>query len=429
MALEFRIVGDTGKNTSKRQVHVHPFVTSTGIHSGLVVLTHPLLELDPEFHPFLNDVNGTDMAINASFSGNAALINNGSTTTSAASGTTTSGATAIIHDTGATFTGSVSVGMIAIDSQSVYSHVTTVVSDIRLDLDGSVPFANGEAYTVGGEWPGTAVQGGWDFSGDISIASANNNDQCRFDNPGTSVMSNYVALTGKITLTTWNETLNELLVSFALAGVPVGNSVDLNDFIDTGLLGTQQNFVIPKADLGLTTQIIDEMDMVIVRTGGPRPVFRFDQLQWEQTGTPLVFTATTPADTRFHVTEIRIGLADDVTGIITGSTTTYPTMTGLAYNSLLGVSALSNGIIFARVQEDKTVFAVSLKQLSDFLATGSNLINMVSDGTNTFITLLVEFPEPIILDGSTGDNLSFTINDNLSGLLLFTAAARGAIEV
>ena len=120
MSLEQRIVGNTGKNTSKREVHVHPFTTATGVHSGLIALTHPLLNFNPEFHPFLNATNGADMTVDASFSGNAALINNGSTTTSAVTGTTTSAATAIIHDTGETFLSKVSVGMIAIDSASVY---------------------------------------------------------------------------------------------------------------------------------------------------------------------------------------------------------------------------------------------------------------------------------------------------------------------
>jgi hypothetical protein len=43
--------------------------------------------------------------------------------------------------------------------------------------------------------------------------------------------------------------------------------------------------------------------------------------------------------------------------------------------------------------------------------------------------MVIEFPEPIILNGTNDDFLSYTINDNLSGLLQFTAAARGALEV
>lgn len=430
MSLEFKLIGEAGKDSTKRQVHVHPFETVTGIHQGFVSLVHPFLNLDPEFHPFLNEVNGTKMSIDAGFSGNAALIHNGSTTTSAASGTTTSIGTAEINDTGATFTGSVSVGMTAVDSGAVYSHVTVRDSDIKLTLDGAIDFGNGEAYTVGAEWTAAAVAGTWNFSGDISLTDGDDGDRAQFNNPGTSVMSNYVAVTGKVTLTTWNEVNNSMNLSFALANVPVGNSVDLNDYIDTGLLGTQQSFVIPKADLGLSGQTVDDMNLVLSRTGGAKAVIDFDDIQLEVSGGSVVYKATTPRATRFHIDEIRIALADNVSGIITGSTTTYPTMTGLAYDDFMGItSPLANGIVFSRQKDSETVFSITIRQLGDFLATGSKIENAISDGTNTFITLLVKFPKPIILDGNKDDFLSFTINDDLSGLLEFRAAARGAVEI
>ena len=66
MSIEAEIVGNTGQSTSKRQVHVHPFETATGTHQGLVSLTYPLLELEPEFHPFLNESFGTAMNQNVS---------------------------------------------------------------------------------------------------------------------------------------------------------------------------------------------------------------------------------------------------------------------------------------------------------------------------------------------------------------------------
>ena len=67
--------------------------------------------------------------------------------------------------------------------------------------------------------------------------------------------------------------------------------------------------------------------------------------------------------------------------------------------------------------------------MGDFLATGSNMINISGNATNTGLTLVVEFPEPIILKGGGNQNfLSFTINDDLTNLTRFTAAARGALE-
>ena len=65
-----------------------------------------------------------------------------------------------------------------------------------------------------------------------------------------------------------------------------------------------------------------------------------------------------------------------------------------------------------------------------FFATGSNAIDITGNATNSGVTLVVEFPEPIVLKGGESENfLSFTISDNLSDLTRFTAAARGALEI
>ncbi len=283
------------------------------------------------------------------------------------------------------------------------------------------------------EWTGTAIAGTWNFAdtGKISLTSGNNNDESSFaeETPTTINVSGFTTLTGKINLTIYNSTNNSHKVAFDNAGTIVGNSVNLNDYIDTGLIGTEQSFVIPKADLGLTSQLVDGFTIILVRIGGAKPTMTFDDIQLEQTGTSAVFKATTPIGTTYHIDQFRFAMADNITGIITGSTTTYPTMPGLSYNKLLGVSALSNGIVFQRVQDGKVNFAATLKQLGDFLATGSNIVNLVSDGTNTHLTLEVIFNEPIILKGGADNFLSLTINDDLSGLLLLTAVARGAIEV
>lgn len=420
---------------SGREAHVHPFSTAKRKdHSGLLVLTRSFQDFNPEFHPFLNAVNGTNMAVDAGFSGVAALIYASGGGTSAANGTTSADTTDKLEDDsqagGNDFDTTLSIGMVAEDSASNFAHVTALDSSTVVSVDSDI-FGNAETYTVGEEWAGTAVQGGWGFTTDISIASANNGDEAQFDNKGTSVMTNYVAVTGKITLTTWNEVSNQLLLSFGLAGVLVGNSVDLNNYIDTGLLGTEQTFVIPKADLGLTTQTVDDMNLIIFRTGGAKPTIDLDDIQLEKAGGSVVYKAKTPLGTRFHISEFRIALADNITGITTvaGATETA-TVPNLAYDDFMGItSPLTNGVVFSRIQKGKTLFSVSINQLGDFLATGSNIVNHISDGTNTFITILIEFPEPIVLEGGEEDFLSFTINDDLSGLLQFTAAARGAIEI
>jgi len=85
------------------------------------------------------------------------------------------------------------------------------------------------------EWDATAIAGTWNFadSGRISITTANNNDQASFaeENALTIDMSGFTALTGNVDLDVYSDVNNSIIIQFDLAGVNVGNSVDLNDFI------------------------------------------------------------------------------------------------------------------------------------------------------------------------------------------------------
>ncbi len=285
---------------------------------------------------------------------------------------------------------------------------------------------NGESSV---EWDSAALQGSWDFSTGnvITLSSGVDQDAATFSEEGATTvdMSGFVVLTGAINLTTYNDTNNDLDVEFDLAGVLVGNSVNLNDFIDTTIIGSAQNFAVLLTDMGIIGQSVDGFTVTLGRSGGPQASFTLDDITLEQTGTPLVFKVESDPNEAFHVDEIRIAFADTLAGTVTNGTAF-----GIAHDQILGVTALSTGIVFRRVQNGETNFSGTFKTVGDFLATGSNLINPISDGTDTFFTLLVEFPEPIILEGPAEDNfLSFTINDNLAGLTKFTAAARGAVVI
>lgn len=317
-------------------------------------------------------------------------------------------------------------------------------SEVHLFLNDSFGTAMNQNISFGGtpevihsgsltEWVGTAVAGVWNFtdSEKITITSANNNDLASFaeENTLTIDMSGFKALTGKVDLDIYNSINNSIDIQFNLSGTLVGNNIDLNNYINTGDF-SEQNFVIPKADLGLTTQSLDGMALTITRTGGTKPTIKFDDIQFEETGDPAVFKVTTPIGTRFHITEINLTLIDNITGITTvAGAAENATVPNLSYDKLLSISALSNGIIFSRVQKGKVLFSSTIKQLGDFLAEGSHITNHISDGTNTFINISIMFSEPIILEGRSDEFLSFTINDDLSSLLQFTATTRGALEV
>lgn len=354
-----RLKGSPGAGKPLIDAHIHPFETVNGIHHGLVSLTRELLELNPGIKPFLNENFGNAMNQNIGFSGNPLLI-----------------------------------------------------------FDG-----------VGAGWTSSIIAGDWDFTdaGKVSITTANNNDQALWDGSdgayGSTDMNDYTALTGLVDLDIFSPINNGMIVQFLFQGATVGNSVNLNDIIDTGIF-TEQSFAIPKAVFGLTTQTIDQMTILIERTGGAKPTIKFDNFQWQETGTPATFKVTTPLGTRFHITELRLRLTADI-----DSTLSNNSMPNIDYNTILGVPKLTNGIVFSRLQKGKVSFAVSLKCLDDFFATGSNLIISTGNASKLGITLVVEFPKPIILEGDDGSNFfAFTIADDLSALTRFTGFARGAIE-
>lgn len=431
MAQKTTLVGKQGTGSKLLEQHVHDFDTSRGKHVGAVVLNERFLNFRPEFHPFLNDTFGSAMNQIITFGGaklRATIIHAGVNSGSAASGTTDGSTTAFrLLDSGATFEASIGPGSLVHNTtDTTFSRVSSVTSDTELVLVSDI-MATAENYVINDIWPGTAVAGTWNFAdgGEISITSANNNDEATFtvDTAHIWNMADFVSFTGKVDLDIYNSTNNSIILEFGLDGTIVGNSINLNNVIDTGDFAAQ-TFVIPKEGFGLTTQNFNSMRITITRLGGTKPTIKFDDLQWENTGTPITYKATTPLGTRFHITEIRIRIEDAISSVLTDGS-----MPNIDPNAILGVASLSNGIVFASVSDGKLIFSVTLQDLGDFLATGSNMINVSGNATNTGLTLVIIFPEPIILEGSPDSFLSFTITDDMSNLTRFTAAARGALEI
>jgi len=277
----------------------------------------------------------------------------------------------------------------------------------------------------GTEWTGSAISGTWNFAdaGKVTITAASDGDAALFEDAGTIDMSNFTAVTGKVDLDTYDPTRNTILVQFGLAGGLLGNNVNLNDFIDTGNF-LEQNFVLTKSDLGLTSDIVDEMTLTITRTGGPAPTIKFDDFQIEETGDPLVFKTSAGVGNRYRVSHIRMMIIDNIASTLASST-----MPNFSYNTLLGVSALANGIVLQGVHGGVVDFSLTFKQLSDFIFVGFDIVDNFSDGTNTVLTLELALEQPIVLEGgSDNDFLSLTVNDDLSDLVQLGALTRGSLD-
>ncbi len=430
--LDVRIRGGKGTDSTVSEAHVHPFKTVTGTHHGLVALTQRLVETEPVTRFFTNSTFGIAMNQNVTFGSIASVIHSGGTTSAADSGTADDDVTNHIKEAAQNFDTTCVVGMYATSSGG-NGHITSILA-ADLTCDDDVCPAGNEAYTIDPVWTGTAVQGTWSFAdaGKITLTSGNDNDRADIDAAATAAYDwdNFTALTGKIDLDTYAEATTTIVVSFNLNGALVGNSVNLDDFIDTGDF-TEQSFAIPKASLGLSTQTVNGLTIIVTRTAGAKPTFKLDDLQLEASGTPATFAVNVESGEKFHISELVFAYKDNINSISTvaGAAENVTNM-ALDPDAILGVSALTNGFVITRSKKGKTLFSATVKTLGAHIAAGAKPDGTLTapDGSSTFQILRAIFPEPLILTGNPDDTLEITINDNMSGLERFTVAARGGLE-
>jgi len=329
------------------------------------------------------------------------------------------------------------VGLVTLTHPFIETEPSTIFftnSTFGIAMNQNVTFSGSPEVifdgTDSGAWVSTLVAGTWDFAdgGKVTITTANNLDNAIWDDAGTIDMAGHTAITGKVDLDIYNPINNSILIQFGLAGVDVGNTVDLNDFIDTGDF-TEQSFAIPKADFGLDTQTVDDMDITMIRAGGAKPTVKFDDFQIEQIGAPAVFELNVNKGDKFHIQELVFAYADNITSITTvaGATETV-TNSFISFDAILGVSALTNGFVITRSKGGVTLFSATIRSLGAHMSAGAKLDMPLSDGTNTFVVLRAIFDQPLILTGAPDDTLTITINDNMSPLVQFTASARGGLE-
>ena len=293
---------------------------------------------------------------------------------------------------------------------------------------GGTPELIFDGGSGGTEWVGSGGSQ-WNFAdaGKVSLTNGTDNSEALFSDVGTIDTSGYAALNGKVDLDNYSPISQDVFFQFQFNGTPLGVPLSMNNYIDTGNF-LEQSFVIPLTDFDLAGAIVNEFTMTVERSGGTRPDISFDDFTIQQTGTPLVFDVRVPEFEVYLVNQINFLFVDDISSVVTVSgSTENATARGLSYDKLLGLTKLTNGIIFKRTQNGKEVINLTLKDLSDFLSF-SIIVDHISDGTNTLLTLSVKLDSPILLDGKSLDKLSLTINDDLSGLTKLTALSRGSLR-
>jgi len=204
----------------------------------------------------------------------------------------------------------------------------------------------------------------------------------------------------------------------------VGNSVALEDYLNELDFDVWQIVSIPFTDLGLTSGTFDALRMSMDGTSaGKRPKLYFDDIQVEQTGTPLEYVLEPETGSWLYVENLTVTIVDVYDSSVANGTTQ-----GLPYNTLLG-ETLSVGISYKREHAGEVLFNTLVTSLIDFMQFPATSVQSGSDGTNTWMTVNVPFNSPLILKPESADKLSFTINDDLTGLLFFRATAGGKKEI
>lgn len=248
------------------------------------------------------------------------------------------------------------------------------------------------------------------------------NDIWQFDRGSDLTVSSYVSLSGVVNIDKdWTSGDSVAIYGWDTAGATeVGTRVFLEDYINETNFDVWQGLSIPLSDMNLVTGTIDAIRMEQVGRNGKAARWYLDTFQVEETGSPISFKAKADKGTKLHVNKIVLSVADVGTGA-----------TAHAYNKLGALSALTNGVVLRADVDGEMLINLNIKQESDILEYGGIYDVLNDDGTNTYktISLDVAGSREIILDSRNDDEISISVNDDLTGLLLFTAQVRGWREV
>ena len=231
--------------------------------------------------------------------------------------------------------------------------------------------------------------------------------------------TNYIAITGWIYITTWQEEGAEISGWDSGASTAVGNAVNIVDYV-AQVANKWQQFTILLEDMGLQN-VVTTFDALRVTTKHNLFNYYIDYIEIQATSTvnPTIYSIMPEDGTWLYVHELKWSIADEI-----DTTLANGTMPNLFYDRILGVPSLASGIAYQRLSDNVAIESATLNQLSDWLyQPGTQIVNEIHDDTNTFITIKTLFTEPLLLKSEDKDKIRFQVNDNLSGLLYLRCTA------
>lgn len=226
----------------------------------------------------------------------------------------------------------------------------------------------------------------------------------------------------------WAEGDNIILYGWDTGtGQQVGNSVNLEDHFDWGTFDSWHKISISLNEFGALASYtaLDALRIQIIAKDGKSPKFYLDDIQFEETGTPIIFKVEPDKKTWLWIDSIKITMVDAHSGITAvADATENATLPNLAYNKLLGLAALNVGLIFSVFNEKQSVFSRTIEKLIDILQLpGSEIIGYGGDGTNAWLSIKFNMSAPFLLKSEDIDYMSVTISEDISGLLFMRWAA------
>jgi len=278
-------------------------------------------------------------------------------------------------------------------------------------------------------WTGSAISGTWTFDttdqaqqGTKSVdgTASVKNDEALFTRGSTISSDNYTAMTGYIYLTGWPTTgTKNVQIYNRLAGVVVGDVLDITSYIDPTFLNVWQKFSIDIADFNMGSTNIDEFVVRTISDGaGVPPDYYLDTMQWEQVGAPINFDLQLNAGKVYWQTNLHLSFVAPFVSTLANSS-----HQNLPYDTMLG-QTISNGIVFLFTSVAADTINV-VKTHMDIAQLATVHVESGGDGTNTWVTYNINFSVPVEMRGDVNDRFRIIISDDLSPFLHFRVFSTG----
>ena len=267
---------------------------------------------------------------------------------------------------------------------------------------------------------------GWPPAGTKSVKIDNPalNDVWQFAKGSNQDLTGYNSISMKIYIDKDWTSGDSINIFGTIGGVLVGNAVLVEDYIDEFLFDTVQTLSISLADMGLTGQTIDAFRMSQVGRHGKAALWYLDTFDIQENGIGIEFKTFHDSDDIYIAKSLVVTLGDALSATLTNGAGITP----LSPIKILGLTQLTSGLLIMIVSGGVTKFSGSITNLGDLQSIGFVTTNKWSDGTNTQVTLELEFSEPLVMRRSnTLDYVSVTVSDDLTGLTRFNATLRGSV--